>query len=670
MDDLKSNIESCLANSNLSIEWDDIVSIIDGVNASSLAPHDTSWLNMLSSEITPTLKSYLIEFLESRSAKLKVKASYGNSKNKLTELRRTLREMNVDGLILPRADEHQGEYIPPGAERLAWLTGFDGSAGFAIILQDIAAVFTDGRYTLQIRQQVDHNCFDIEHVIEKPPIKWLEQKIVSGNRIGFDPWLHTADAIRQFEKLINEKGGKLVALNSNPVDEIWADQPSIPLSPIVPHDIIYSGKTSQDKKKMVCEVLKQNDEHAVVLSSPESIAWLLNIRGADVPRTPLPLSFVILNRDGRISLFTDTRKITNLVSAHLGNAVSVFPFEDIGKQLKSSIESQMKIRIDLKSNPTWFEQYIKKSNGLVSYGDDPITGLKAVKNPVELKGTRNAHVRDGVAFARFLHWFDNNAPMEKLDEITVADKLKTFREEGALFKDLSFDTISGSGPNGAIVHYRVSPETNRTLKNGDLYLIDSGAQYLDGTTDITRTLAVGDPGNEARDRFTRVLKGHIALAAQKFPKGTTGSQIDVLARAPLWSIGMDFDHGTGHGVCSYLGVHEGPQRISKTPSSIALEPGMIISNEPGYYKEAAYGIRLENLVVVQAENVDNAEREMLSFETITYAPFDRTMIDIELLNKCEIAWINSYHGSVRKVLTPLLSEEVACWLKKATAEIQ
>lgn len=670
MNNLKSSIEKCLANSNLCIKWDDIVSIVDGVNASSLASHDTSWLNMLGSEITPALKSYLIELLESRSAMMVAKGSNGNSKKKLTELRKALTEMNVDGLILPRADEHQGEYIPPGAERLAWLTGFDGSAGFAIILQNTAAVFTDGRYTLQIRQQVDQNYFDVEHIVENPPIKWLEQKMVSGNRIGFDPWLHTADAIRQFEKLINQKGGKLVPLNLNPIDAIWTDQPSIPLSPIVPHDIIYSGKSSIDKKTMVCEELKQNDEDAVVISSPESIAWLLNIRGSDVPRTPLPLSFVILSRDGRISFFTDTRKVTSLVSAHLGNEVSVFPFKDIGKQLNTLIENQMKIRIDPKSNPTWFEHHIKKSNGFVSYGDDPIVCLKAVKNHVELEGTRHAHLRDGVAFARFLHWFDKNASSEKLDEITVADQLKTFREEGALFKDLSFDTISGSGPNGAIVHYRVSPETNRKLKNGDLYLIDSGAQYLDGTTDITRTLAVGDPGDEARDRFTRVLKGHIALATQKFPMGTTGSQIDVLARAPLWSIGMDFDHGTGHGVGSYLGVHEGPQRISKTSSSIPLEPGMIISNEPGYYKEAAYGIRLENLIVVQVENIDNAEREMLSFETITYAPFDRTMIDKKLLNEYEIDWINSYHASVRNSLTPLLSEEVACWLKQATAKIQ
>ena len=670
MDNLKKNIESFLQDANLSLTWEEILSVVDGVNASSLALDDKSWLNMLSIEKTPPLELNLLNFRRSRIIEIEKSADFENSKTKLDNLRTILLEMNVNGLILPRADEHQGEYLPSSSERLSWITGFDGSAGFVVVLEDSAAVFTDGRYTLQILQQVDQNYFDIEHITENPPIKWLEKRISKGDRIGFDPWLHSADALRQFESSIESKGGKLVALDANPIDQIWKDRPSAPLSPIVPHHLSYSGKPSAEKRKVVCEVLRQNREGAVILTSPESIAWLLNIRGADVSRTPLPLSFAILNENEHVSLFTDIRKVTNLVTTHLGNEVSIFPFNDIGQQIDSLVNRDIKIRIDPKSNPAWFERYIDTNKGIVSYGEDPVLALKAIKNSIELAGTRNAHIRDGVAFARFLHWFEENASLGQLDEIGVANQLKSYREEDPLYKDQSFDAISGSGPNGAIVHYRVSPATNRILRKGDLYLIDSGAQYLDGTTDITRTLAIGDPGDEARDRFTRVLKGHIGLATQKFPKGTTGSQIDVLARAPLWSIGVDFDHGTGHGVGSYLGVHEGPQRISKTPSSVALQPGMIISNEPGYYKKSSYGIRLENLVVVQAVNLESADREMLGFETITFAPFDNTMIDASLLTHLEIEWINSYHASVRQTLGPLLPPEVASWLEKATMKIQ
>ena len=412
--------------------------------------------------------------------------------------------------------------------------------------------------------------------------------------------------------------------------------------------------------------MMKNEEDVVIISSPESIAWLLNIRGSDVARTPLPLSFLMLNKEGHAKLFVDQRKIVDETRNHLGNAVSILPIKEFGSELNSLARGSKKIRLDPKTCPAWVAEKFNSASLNIVHGDDPTLIPKAKKNKVELAGTRAAHIRDGAAFVRFLHWFSLNAKQGQLDEMNAATKLQNFREKDPLFKDLSFDTISGSGPNGAIVHYRVTEESNRTIELGDLYLVDSGAQYLDGTTDITRTIAVGDPGDEAKNYFTRVLKGHIAIASSKFPVGTNGSQLDALARAPLWAIGADYDHGTGHGVGSYLGVHEGPQRISKLPNSVSLQPGMIVSNEPGYYKSGAYGIRLENLLVVQSEIIPNSERAMLSFETITLAPFDRSMILNELLEDHEKSWLNNYHAWVRKELLPLLNTNDGAWLIDAT----
>ena len=670
MIDLKNRIQTLINASGISAPWSEILSIVDGVNASALALNNPSWLNMFNVVLGEQLEVDLMELRARRYEEISSKKLEENAKIKLDKLRRNLKKMKVDGIILPRADEHQGEYLPSSAERLRWLTGFDGSAGFVVVLKNVAAVFTDGRYMLQIGWQVDQEHFEIHHIGKKSPSQWLEELMVKGDRIGFDPWLHTAESFSMFEEVVRNRNGALVSLDENPIDKLWKSRPPSPLAPIVSHELIYAGQTSVEKRKIVCQALKKKNEDALILSSPESIAWLLNVRGADVPRTPLALSFAILEQDEKVSLFIDHRKITSKIKTQLGNAVSIFSPNELGERIDVLVNQGKKIRVDPKSSPVWLEKRVNSAGGNVSYGEDPVTAPKSIKNAIELDGTRKAHIRDGMAFTKFLHWFHENASMEQLTEMSVANQLRNFRSEGLLFKDLSFDTISGSGPNGAIVHYRVNAETDRTIKKDELYLVDSGAQYLDGTTDITRTIAIGNPGDKARDRFTLVLKGHIALASIKFPVGTTGSQLDVLARAPLWSIGADFDHGTGHGVGSYLGVHEGPQRISKSPSDIALQIGMIISNEPGFYKESAYGIRLENLIVVQTEKIDGASREMLSFETITLAPFDSSMINANLLTSIELDWINVYHESVRKILTPLLPDDVANWLSKATAKIK
>ncbi len=660
-----------LAKAGVSITGDALLDLIDGVNASPLEPDDAGWTRLVAETIAPELRNDLQAL---REARLNETNGDGGGKQpdaaeRLERLRGVLAGLGVDGLILPRADEHQGEYLPPRAERLAWLTGFTGSAGVVVVLQDKAAVFTDGRYTLAVREQVDTALYETRHVISEPPAKWIEDTLPKGGRLGYDPWLHTIDGVERLRKAAEAAGGDLVALDENPIDAIWETQPPAPLTPVVPHRAEYAGRSIADKRIAIAEAIAKDGHDAVILSSPESIAWLLNIRGADVPRTPLPLSFAILNREAAVDLYLDERKMTRETLEHLGNAVTVRPREALGPAIDVLISDGVRLRLDPASSPSWLARRVEEAGGTVARGEDPVILPRALKNRIELQGTRTAHIRDGVAMVRFLHWFASAAPGGKIDEMSAAEKLRAFRAEGALFKDLSFDTISGAGPNGAIVHYRVTPESNRMIRPGDLYLIDSGAQYLDGTTDITRTIGVGDPGEEARDRFTRVLKGHIAVATARFPVGATGAQLDPLARAPLWQAGLDFDHGTGHGVGSYLGVHEGPQRISKAAGPVALRPGMIISNEPGYYKEGAFGIRLENLVVVQEEQIASGDREMLSFETITLAPFDRSMIEVGLLDGGEIAWLDDYHRWVRDTLSPLLEPEPAAWLAEATAEI-
>ncbi len=588
--------------------------------------------------------------------------------DKLASLRAELERQNLDGFLVPHADEHQNEYLPARAERLAWLTGFDGSAGTAVVLPELAAIFVDGRYTLQVRQQVPGTDYEFCHVTETPPGKWIAAQAQPGMRIGYDPWLHTRGQVERLRKTLGECGVELIRVGENPIDRIWADQPAAPMAPVEPHPLAFSGVSSADKRDSMAAQLTEQGVAAAVLSKPDSIAWLLNIRGGDVMRTPLPLSFAILRDDASVELFMEPAKSTPGLEQHLGNQVSIAPPAALGAQLDSL--GQAKVLLDPASAADWLFERLEQAGAEIVKGEDPCALPKAQKNGTELAGTRAAHVRDGAALTRFLHWLDVETPGGAVSEIDAEQKLAALRCDGEHYKDLSFDTISGAGPNGAIVHYRVDADSNRLLESGSLYLVDSGAQYLDGTTDVTRTVAIGTPADEMRDRFTRVLKGHIAVATARFPAGTSGTQLDPLARQYLWQAGLDYDHGTGHGVGSYLGVHEGPQRISKRGGDVALEPGMIVSNEPGYYKEGAYGIRIENLVAVTAMDApEGAEKELLGFETLTHAPIDTRLVDLSLMTQDEIDWLNTYHAAVRDRLSPLVDDDTRQWLTQATAPI-
>jgi Xaa-Pro aminopeptidase len=583
-------------------------------------------------------------------------------------LRRELAERGLDGFIVPRADEHQGEYVPPRGQRLAWLTGFTGSAGLAIVLRERAAIFVDGRYTLQAAQQVDGSLFEIHHLIDEPPARWVASALERGAVLGYDPWLHTPNEVERFATATGKAGAVLRAVESNPLDRVWTDQPAEPLGPVVPHAEVFAGESAQSKREGLARGLVEDGIAAAVLTMPESIAWLLNIRGGDVAHTPLPLSFAILRNDGTVALFIDRRKLAPGLELHLGNAVSVLAPPELGPALDALAAAGGRVQADPATAAAWIFDRLDRAGATIHRAADPCMLPKACKNPVEIEGARAAHRRDGASLTRFLAWLAREAPKGRLTEIAASDRLEAFRREGEYFRDLSFATISGAGSNGAIVHYRAMPETEKRLETGTLYLLDSGGQYLDGTTDVTRTVAIGEPSREMRDRFTRVLKGHIALALTRFPKGTTGTQLDAFARCSLWQAGLDYDHGTGHGVGSYLGVHEGPQRISKAPSTQPLLPGMIISNEPGYYKTGAYGIRIENLVLVQPAE-SGGEREMLGFETLTLAPIDRNLVEPSLLDEDELDWLDAYHARVLDSLTPLVDPATAEWLAAATAPI-
>ncbi len=588
---------------------------------------------------------------------------------RLARLRRELERRALGGFIVPRADAHQGEYVPPNGQRLLWLTGFSGSAGLAIVLRDRAALFVDGRYTLQAAQQVDGRSFEIHHLIEEPPAQWLATALAAGTVLGYDPWLHTPNEVERLRTAAAKAGAVLQAVADNPLDRVWSDRPPAPLAPVVQHNEAFAGESAASKRARLGQALAKDGVDAAALTMPESIAWLLNIRGGDVPHTPLPLSFAILHCDGAVALFIDRRKLAPGLERHLGNGVTVLPPEQLGPELDALAAAGARVQVDPDSAASWIFDRLAAAGAGIHRAADPCLLPKACKNPVEIAGTRAAHRRDGAAVTRFLAWLAGEAPQGGLAEIAASDRLEALRREGEYFRDLSFPTISGAGANGAIVHYRAQPETEKRLEAGSLYLLNSGAQYLDGTTDVTRTIAIGEPSSEMRDRFTRVLKGHIALALARFPKGTTGAQLDAFARRELWQAGLDYDHGTGHGVGSYLGVHEGPQRISKAAGAQALLPGMIVSNEPGYYKEGAYGIRIENLVLVQPA-ATGGEREMLGFETLTLAPIDRTLIDPALLDEAEIAWLDAYHARVREVLTSLVDAATARWLAAATQPLR
>ncbi len=586
----------------------------------------------------------------------------------LARLRAELERRNLDGFFVPRSDEHQGEYVPPSAQRLAWLTGFSGSAGAAVVLADRAAFFTDGRYTLQAKAEVDGKAFELLHITDNPPAEWIAATLPAGAKLGYDPWLHTPDGVAQLSAACDKAGGTLVPCDDNPLDAVWSDRPAPPTAPVEPYPLDHSGKDGRDKRAEIAAILAKDKADAVVLSAPDSIAWLLNVRGGDVPFTPLPLSFALLHRDGTVDWFVDERKRTPGLAAHLGNEVAVAAPAGFGPALDKL--AGKRVRLDLATAPDWVAKRLTGAGATVVKGADPCQLAKACKNEVELDGARRAHCRDGVALAGFLCWLARTAPKGGLTEIAAADKLAEFRGKGELYRGPSFPTIAGAGPNGAIVHYRATPETERPIETGQLFLLDSGGQYLDGTTDVTRTIAIGTVGAEERERFTLVLKGHIALAAARFPQGTTGTQLDTLARHALWGQGLDYDHGTGHGVGSYLGVHEGPQRISKAPSSQALLPGMIVSDEPGYYKTGAYGIRIENLIVVRKDGaMTDGDKPMLGFELLTLVPIDLALVERALLTSAEAAWLNAYHARVRAEIGPLVDPETKGWLGAATRPI-
>jgi Xaa-Pro aminopeptidase len=600
-----------------------------------------------------------------------IPGSRTESAQRLQALLAELQRRVLDGFLVPRADEHQGEYVPPHAQRLAWLTGFTGSAGLAIVYKRGSAIFVDGRYTLQVQNQVDTDLFEVQHLMEQPPKQWLAEKPQHGEKIGYDPWLHTPQEVEELAAACAQAGAEFIACDSNPLDTVWADQPEPPLAPVLPHPLQYAGESSSDKRERIGKILSDKKVDAAVITLPDSIAWLLNVRGGDVERSPLPLSFAVIHTDGHVDLFLDERKIANGLQQHLGNHVTILPPQRLGPALDELGLVGKTVQFDPKTAPAWVRERLSNAKARLVKADDPCLLPKACKNETEINGTRTAHHRDGIALARFFHWLAESSPDGNIDEIMAEQRLAQFRADSGQLKDLSFDTISGSGANGAIVHYRVSEQSNKKLAAGTLYLVDSGAQYLDGTTDVTRTVAIGQPTAEHRDRFTRVLKGHIALATARFPKGTTGSQLDILARQALWQAGLDYDHGTGHGVGSYLGVHEGPQRISKIPNTVALQPGMIVSNEPGYYKTGEYGIRIENLVTVTAAHgIEGGERPMHAFETLTLAPIDRNLVEKDLLSEAELAWLNDYHARVWNEIGPNLQDEDSRnWLQQATQPI-
>ena len=593
----------------------------------------------------------------------------GAAPRRLQALRAELARRGVDGFLVPRADEYQGEYVPASGQRLAWLTGFTGSAGLAVVLKDRAAVFVDGRYTLQAQAQVDAALYEVLPVGEQSPSNWVAGTLPRGAALGYDPWLHTPGEVERYRAAAERAGGSLRPVEGNPIDAVWADRPPAPLSPVVPHALRFAGQSAAEKRQQIATALVKDAVDAVVLTLPDSIAWLLNIRGGDVPHTPLPLSFAILHSDASVDLFIDPRKLAPGLGEHLGNEVRINPPDGLGPAIDRLGAAKKTVAADPTATAAWVFDRLGQAGARTHRMTDPCQLPKACKNPIELAGTRAAHRRDGAALTRFLAWLAGAAQAGGLTEIAVSDRLEAFRRGGENFRGLSFPTISGAGPNGAIVHYRATAKTERPLEPGTLYLVDSGAQYLDGTTDVTRTVAIGTPSPEMRDRFTRVLKGHIAVALCRFPKGTSGPQLDALARRALWQVGLDYDHGTGHGVGSYLGVHEGPQRISKSPSALALAPGMIVSNEPGYYKTAAYGIRIENLVVVSALKDEGWERELLGFETLTLAPIDLALVEPALLQPDEIAWLDRYHARVRDELTPLVDAATAAWLARATRPV-
>lgn len=664
-------LSALLEDAALTLSVDDIREIVRGVIAAPRAVNPDAWQMLIGERLPETLVLELSGLLAYErniySSDLDAKHSFPE---RLVALRKAMEDIEIQGFLVPLSDAFQSEFPPLYAQRLAWLTGFTGSAGLAVVLKDKAAIFVDGRYTIQVRDQVDVSLFELQHLTEMPPADWLATNACQNMEIGYDPWLHTSEGLKRLRDGCERGGAKLVPVASNPLDLVWTNQPAQPLSLVEVHPTEFAGRSSADKRQEIARKITDNGVQAVVLTAPDSIAWLLNIRGGDIPNTPIALCFAVVYQDERVNLFIDTRKLTSTLETHLGDGITVIPLQGFGDSLDQLGGYRMSVQLSPVSAPAWVIHRLEAAGAKIVRKLDPCVLPKACKNLTELSGARAAHIRDGAALTRFLAWLASEAPKGIVDELTAVDRLYECRAGGENFRGLSFDTISGAGPNGAIVHYRARPDTNRKLELGSLYLVDSGAQYLDGTTDVTRTVAIGQPTVEMRDRFTRVLKGHIAIATAKFPIGTSGEQLDTLARQALWQVGLDFDHGTGHGVGSYLGVHEGPQRIAKRFADTPLRLGMIVSNEPGYYKTGEYGIRIENLQIVNSQSqIDRGECQMLGFETLTLAPIDLTLVEVSMLTDHELVWLNAYHAKVREIVGPLVYTKTAKWLNEATKPI-
>jgi Xaa-Pro aminopeptidase len=584
---------------------------------------------------------------------------------RLAALRRELAVRGLDGFIVPRADEHLGEYVPAAAERLTWLTGFTGSAGLAVVLAERAAVFTDGRYVLQLAAQTDAALWERRHITDEPAPGWLGTNAPANARIGYDPLLIAEEGLARY----TEAGLTMVATETNPIDAVWTDRPAPPLAPAVPHALRYAGKPAIEKREEIAAILRAARQDAAVISDPASIAWLLNIRGADVPFTPFALGFALAHADGRCALFMDPAKLPPETREWLGNGVAVAGRDALAGALAGL--AGKRVRVDPAGSPVWFAQTLRAAGATVAAGPDPCLLPKACKNATERQGARAAHARDAEAVCRYLHWLDEVGPAGTATELSAAKKLLALRGELEGFRGESFPAISGAGAHGAIIHYRVTEATNRPIRPNEVYLIDSGAQFPDGTTDITRTIWTGPdaPQAELRARVTRVMKGHIAIATAVFPAGVSGVHLDAFARRALWQVGLDYDHGTGHGVGSYLSVHEGPVSISRLARPVPIAEGMILSNEPGFYLPDGYGIRLENLLLVGKADLPGATKPFLCFETLTLAPFDTRLLDVALLDPSERAWLNAYHARVLAELAPSLAPPTRAWLTQACAPI-
>jgi Xaa-Pro aminopeptidase len=583
------------------------------------------------------------------------------------KFRQFLKSHNLNGFIVPRNDEFQGEYVPAHAERLAWLTGFTGSAGMAILCQDQAALFVDGRYTVQANQEVDQKIFTLNHLIDYPPSQWIKDKLSAGFRLGYDPWLHTSDSLDKFTEVCQSQGIVLVQCLKNPIDEIWTDRPLASTEPFIPHETRYAGQSSLEKRQKIAHLLQKKSCQSLMITNPDSLAWLLNMRGNDVPFFPAPLCYGLLHDTGKFDLFVDHKRINSPLKSHLGPDIQLLDPDRMPDHL-SGLKGKS-LWLDLTSAASWFRDFMSQHEISIINDKDPCQLAKACKNDIEIDGAREAHRQDGIALTKFLAWLSTHVHHQAIDELMVAEKLLDYRAQSKDFLQPSFPTIAGSGSHAAICHYRATEKSNRILGQNEIFLLDSGGQYHQGTTDVTRTIAIGKVPESVKLHFTLVLKGHIALASLLFPEDTSGTQIDSFARHALWQEGLDYDHGTGHGVGSNLSVHEGPQRISKkSPYHQALLPGMIISNEPGYYKNGHYGIRIENLVVVKRSS-KKGDIPLLEFETLTLAPIDQSLILVDKLTSTEKTWLNSYHQKVRETLTPSLDPQTAAWLKEATAEL-